>query len=106
MQPGKEDIWQVQIVTAVRIMCTMKNMNVIVVWSIWMRTKCIVFSPAASGNVLITVRMMSTRWCDTRCKGVQIMVREWKKDVSDVKYCRENQETLSNCAGYSMVKME
>ena len=31
-RPGKEELWQIQIVTAVQIMCTTKTMNVIVVW--------------------------------------------------------------------------
>ena len=58
----KRDIlWQVQIVTAVQIMCMMKNMNVIVVWSIWMRMKCIDFYPAASGSVPITAMTMNMR---------------------------------------------
>ena len=61
MQPGKEDIWQIQIVTAVQIMCTMKNMNVIVVWSIWTRMKCIDFYPAVSGSARITAMTMNMR---------------------------------------------
>lgn len=57
----RERLWQIQIVTAVQIMYMMTSMNVIVVWSIWTRMKCIDFYPAVSGSVHIIAMTMNMR---------------------------------------------